>query len=168
MIKFTTSIKKFQKQGEKTGWTYIEIPAGIADELNPGVKKSYRVKGKLDNFKIKGIALVPMGGGAFIIAMNADLRKGTGKKNGAMLQVSLEVDKEPLKLNADFLDCLADDPPAKKHYESLTQGHQNYFSKWIESAKTESTKTKRIAMAINALSKKWGFPEMLHNNRKEH
>ena len=167
MIQFTTSIKKFDNKGEKTGWTYIEIPAGIADELNPGVKKSYRVKGKLDKYRIKGIAMIPMGGGAFIIPMNADLRKGTGKKNGAMLQVTLEVDKDPLKLNSDFLDCLDDDPTAKKHFASLAKGHQNYFSKWIESAKTDTTKTKRIAMAVNALGKKWGFPEMLRSSRKE-
>lgn len=167
MIQFTTTIKKFEKQGEKTGWTYIEIPADMAEELNPGVKKSYRVKGKLDSFKIKGIALIPMGGGSFIIPMNANLRKGTGKKKGAMLQVALELDKEGYKLNADFVACLTDDPPAKKYFDTLVRGHQNYFSKWIESAKTEATKTKRIAMAVNALSKKWGFPEMLRNSRKE-
>lgn len=167
MIQFTTSIKKFDRQGEKTGWTYIEIPAGIADELNPGIKKSYRVKGKLDNYRIKGVSLLPMGGGAFIIPLNATMRKGTGKRNGAMLKVSLEVDKEPLKLNTEFMDCLADDLPAKKHFESLPKSHQNYFSKWIESAKTEPTKIKRIAMAVNALSKKWGFPEMLRNSRKD-
>jgi hypothetical protein len=26
MVQFTTTIKQFGKQGEKTGWTYIEIP----------------------------------------------------------------------------------------------------------------------------------------------
>ncbi len=45
MLKFTTTIKKFDKQGEKTGWTYIEIPAAIAQQLNPENRKSFRVKG---------------------------------------------------------------------------------------------------------------------------
>ena len=132
MVSFTTTIKKFDRQGEKTGWTYIEIPAGIADELNPGVKKSYRVKGKLDNFKIKGVALLPMGGGVFIIPLNAAMRKAIGKRNGAKLKVLLETDNDPFRMNADFMECLADEPIAKKHFESLPGSHQKYFSKWIE------------------------------------
>jgi hypothetical protein len=63
MISFSTTILKFDKQGEKTGWTYILVPAAMAEKINPGVKKSYRVKGKLDNFKVDKLALIPMGGG---------------------------------------------------------------------------------------------------------
>jgi hypothetical protein len=28
-------------------------------------------------------------------------------------------------------------------------------------------KIKRIAMAVNALSKKWGYPEMIRNSKKD-
>ena len=59
MLSFTTTILKFSKQGEKTGWTYIVVPDKIAKKLNPGVKKSYRVKGKLDDYKIEKTALIP-------------------------------------------------------------------------------------------------------------
>jgi hypothetical protein len=41
MVQFTTTIKQFGKQGEKTGWTYIEIPADIAEKLIPGNKKGF-------------------------------------------------------------------------------------------------------------------------------
>ena len=167
MVQFTTTIKQFGKQGEKTGWTYIEIPSDIAEKLMPGNRKGFRVKGKLDSFTIKGIAVLPMGGGNFILTLNADLRRGIHKKKGAMLNVKLQVDTEGYQLNADFVACLDDDPDAKKHFDTLTRSHRNYFSKWIDSAKTEQTKTKRIAMAVNALSIKWGFPEMLRSSRKE-
>lgn len=43
-VQFTTTIHKFDKQGEKTGWTYFEIPADLAQKLKPGNKKSFRVK----------------------------------------------------------------------------------------------------------------------------
>ncbi len=167
MVQFTTTIKQFDQQGEKTGWTYIEVPSDIAGKLIPGNKKGFRVKGKLDNFTIKGIALLPMGGGNFILTLNADLRKGIHKKKGAMLNVKLQVDPEGYKLNRDFIDCLNDDPIAKKFFDTLSGSHRNYFSKWIDSAKTEPTKIKRIAMAVNALSKKWGYPEMLKNSKKD-
>lgn len=166
MIQFTTAIKQFGQQGEKTGWTYVEIPADLAEELNPGNKKSFRVKGKLDNFSIKQIALLPMGGGAFIMPLNAAMRKGIGKRKGAMLKLQLVPDKEAFKHNEDFIQCLADDPQAKNFFETLPKSHQNYFSKWIDAAKTEPTKIKRITMAVNALSKKWGYPEMLRNGKQ--
>lgn len=167
MINFTTTILKFGRQGEKTGWTYIVIPADLAQQLKPGNKKSFRVMGKLDEHSIKGMALIPMGAGDFIMALNADLRKAIGKKKGATLKVQLAVDKAGYQLNPLFMECMADDPEALNYFKSLPQGHQNYFSKWIESAKTEPTKVKRIAQAISALSRKMGYGEMLRAFKQE-
>ncbi len=161
MITFTATIRQFGSQGEKTGWTYIEVPANIAQRLLPGNKKSFRVKGKLDQYKIKGIALLPMGNGTFIMALNKDMRRGIGKRKGAMLQVQLAFDKDEFVFNKDFLECLDDDPAARTFFRSLTGSHQRYFSKWIDSAKTEPTRVKRITMAVNALARKWGYPQML-------
>ncbi|HSZ87631.1 MAG TPA: DUF1905 domain-containing protein, partial [Puia sp.] len=87
MIQFTTALKKFGEQGEKTGWTYIEVKETFAQKIKPGNKKPFRVKGKLDNYFIKGIALMPMGDGSFIMPLNAAIRKGIGKRKGAMLKV---------------------------------------------------------------------------------
>ena len=176
MIVFTTRILKFEKQGEKTGWTYIEIPVDIAQKLKPGNKKSpperisragFRVKGKLDNFPVNNLALIPMGGGIFIMALNASLRKGIGKRHGAMLKVQLEIDKKPYQLNADFIECLADEPKAKLYFDKLAPSHRNYFSKWIESAKTPQTRIKRIAQAVTALGKSFDFGKMLREAKKE-
>src|SRR5690606_15011371 len=55
MVEFNTEILQFEEKGEKTGWTYIEVPAGIAGQLKPGMRKSFRVKGLLDGFAIEGI-----------------------------------------------------------------------------------------------------------------
>jgi hypothetical protein len=170
MIRFTTTILKFKEKGEKTGWTYITIPAEIAEQLNPGVKKSYRVKGKLDAFAFEAMALLPMGDGDFIIALKADVRKAIKKTAGDKLNVQLSLQPKGYELDADFIECLNDEPKALAFFNSLTGSHRNYFSKWIESAKTEATKSKRIAMAVTALAKKWGYPEMIRaetQKRKE-
>src|SRR5215510_14833111 len=129
MIQFTTVIKQFAQQGEKTGWTYIDIPSDIAEKLMPGNKKGFRVKGKLDSFPIKGIALLPMGGGNFILTLNAGIRKGIRKKKGAMLNVKLQVDPDTYKLNEDFMACLNDEPTARSFFDTLGGYHRNYFSK---------------------------------------
>ncbi len=166
-IKYTTTILKFDEQGEKTGWTYFVIPPDLAEKLNPGVKTSYRVKGKLDTHTIKGVAIIPMGGGEFIMPLNADLRKKIGKRKGAQLSVQLQVDAAPFEMNADFIACLEDEPKALEKFNKLPGSHQRYFSKWIDSAKTEPTKAKRIAMAVDAIAKGWGFAEMLRAQRKD-
>lgn len=160
MITFTATLQQFDEHGDKTGWTYIEIPADIAEKLNQNDKKAFRVKGKLDNHVIKGVGLIPMGGGKYILAVNNEMRKAIRKKKGAQLKVQLTTDK-PYELSAELLDCLADEPAALAFFKSLPKAHQNYFSKWIESAKTEATRSKRIAMTVSATAKKWGYPEMI-------
>jgi len=167
MLSFTTTILKFNKQGEKTGWTYIIVPDKIAKKLNPGVKKSYRVKGKLDDLNIEKTALIPMGKGDFILPFNAAMRKATGKRFGATVKVQLEPDDSPILAPPELLECLEDEPEALKYFNSLPQGHRNYFTKWIDSAKTEPTKTKRIALVVKTMVRKMDFGAMLREERDE-
>jgi hypothetical protein len=166
MIRYKTTIYKFGEMGEKTGWTYIEIAADLAEKLNPGVRTSYRVKGKFDQFAFKGMAMIPMGGGKFIIPLKADVRKAIGKNKGAHLSIQMELDKEGYEMNADFMACLHDEPAAEKFFVTLPGSHQRYFSRWIESAKTEPTRVKRIVMAVTALTRKWGYSEMIRAQKE--
>ncbi len=161
MIEFKVVIEKFSKQGEKTGWTYINIASGIAQKLKPGNKKTFRVKGYLDNFYFEGIALLPMGGGNFIMPLNASHRKKIGKRKGAILNVKIELDDKPIIFNKELLECLADEPEAFAFFNKLTPGHRKYFSNWIESAKTEATRTQRIAHTVSALERGQDFGAMV-------
>jgi len=163
MVLFKATILKFSTKGEKTGWTYIEVPAAIAQQLKPKEKKSFRVKGKIDEYSIKAVALLPMGEGNFIMPLNATMRKGIGKRHGAMLQVLLELDKAKLVLNPELIACLKDEPEAYIYFKHLAPSHQSYFSKWIGSAKTEATKAGRIAQTVNAMIKKQSYGEMIRS-----
>jgi len=161
MIPLTATLKRFDRQGEKTGWTYIEIPAELAQKLKPGNRKEFKVKGKIDKHVISRVSLLPMGGGAFIMPVNAGMRKAIGKKHGAMVKVELTEDKSEFVFNSDLMDCLRDEPGAFDFFSTLPGSHQRYFSKWIDSAKTEQTKAKRIAQTVIALGQKQGYGEML-------
>lgn len=160
MQKLNAILEKFGKKGEKTGWTYISIPSVIAGKIKPGTKKSFRVKGKLDSFSIKSISLIPMGDGDFIMPINAEMRKGIKKQKGEKVIVQIEEDNEEIKISSDFLVCLKEEKQALTFFNSLPKSHQNYYSKWIESAKTDATKAKRIAQSINGFKMKMGYPEM--------
>lgn len=165
MVSFTATILQFKEQGEKTGWTYIEIPADIAQQLKPGNKQSFRVQGKLDKHPIAGVALLPMGGGRFIMPINAAMRKGIHKKKGAMLETQLSVDAKPLAASPEFLECLADEPKAKAFFEQLKTSHRTYYIKWLAGVKTEAAVAKRIAQAVDALGKGQDFVEMIRSKK---
>ena len=167
MIRFTATIQKFDKQGEKTGWTYVLIPAEIAQQLKPGNRRSFRVKGKLDKHKIEKAALLPMGEGDFILPINNDMRKGTGKTQGMKLEIHLEEDKEEIKLDEDMMACLADEPDALRFFNTLAPSHQKYFSKWIQSAKTEATRSKRIAHTVTAMCYGQDYGTMLRSLKQK-
>ncbi len=161
MVKFKTIIRKFGSQGEKTGWTYISIEEKQAQQLYPDNKKSFRVKGKLDNHPISQAALWPMGEGDFILPLNAQMRKAVGKRKGDELMVWLEVDDTPFQFSKDMMACLEDVPGALAGFKKLSASEQKYFSHWIESAKTTSTKAKRIAQMTDAMLKGYRFGEMV-------
>lgn len=167
MVQLTTMMKRFDRQGEKTGWTYIEVPADLAQKLKPGNRKEFKVKGKLDKHSINRVSLLPMGGGIFIMPVNATMRKAIGKKHGAMVSVQLTEDKSEFVFNNDLMECLSDEPEALNFFKTLPGSHQRYFSKWIDSAKTEQTKAKRIAQTVSALAKKSNYGEMLRALKKE-
>jgi len=167
MIQFTATIHKFDKKGEKTGWTYIEIGAARAGKLKPGNKKSFRVKGSLDQHKIEKTALIPMGDGNFILPLNSQMRKAVGKKQGDKIYVMLAADDRKPTLSNDLMVCLKEDPMAMAFFKSLPGSHQLYFSKWIEGAKTAQTKTRRIIAAMMAFGKKQGYAEMMRAYRDQ-
>jgi hypothetical protein len=165
MVIYNTTLLQFDKHGEKTGWTYIEVPHEIAEQLKAGCKKSFKVKGKIDSSPIAQVSLLPMGNGNFILPVNAALRKAIAKRKGAAVNVQITEDKKVYKLNEALLECLNDEPAAFEYFKTKPQSFQNYYNKWIESAKTEETKAKRIAMAVSSLAKKIDFGEMLKMQR---
>ena len=167
MVTFTAIIFKFGEMGEKTGWTYVDIPADIAQQIKPGNRKSFRVRGTLDHFAIAGVAVMPMGNGNFILTLNADMRKGVRKREGAMLQVSLEEDVDfKLVVPDDLYECLADEPEALDFFNSLLESHRRYFVNWLNSAKTIETRAKRIGMICHAMNNRMNYSEMIRAAKK--
>lgn len=168
MITFSIVLKKFKSKGEKSGWTYIDINNEIAKKINGDVKKSYRVKGKIDNININCVTILPMGDGSFILPVNSELRKLLRKKENDIVQVSLEVDNAEYILNEEMIECINDEQKAKDFFNKMPLSHRRYYSKWVESAKTIETKSKRIALIVSSLCKGENFSEMLRNNKKLH
>ena len=167
MLEFEATIGRFREKGEKSGWTYIEISQEQAEQLWPVPKKSIRVKGRLDQYPFRWLALLPMGNGRFILPLNGEIRKEIKKGEGDYLRVQLELDLDEKPFSGELLSCLVDAPEAMENFKKLPKGQQRYFSNWIESAKTEHTKDKRISRSIIALERGMAFSEMIRINKKK-
>ena len=167
MIRFKGIIEKAITKGDKSGWSYILIDPRHVRKLNGDSRKSFRVKGKLDDFAITQTALLPVADGPFMLPFNAAMRKGTGKKAGDTVLLQLELDEQPVELSADLLVSLREEKAALDFFNTLTPSHQQYFSKWIESARTIHTKAKRITMSVIALASHQGYGEMIRNNKEQ-
>ncbi|TWR27346.1 DUF1905 domain-containing protein [Mucilaginibacter pallidiroseus] len=167
MVDFNTIILQVSEPGDKKGWSYIELPADLAQDLLPGNKQAFRVKGKLDEVAVSGLSAMPMGNGNFLLAIKQQIRKALRKEAGAMLRVSLAHDKD-FKIEApdDLLDCLGDEPQALAFFNSLSKSHRGYFIKWINDAKTEQTRANRIAATINATARHMDYGAMLRELKK--
>jgi len=162
MIKFKAAI---EDKKNYIGWIHIIVPAKIAVKLHDTDKKSFKVKGKLDDHAFSGINLLPAGGGDYFMAINATLRKAIRKKQGDTIIVTLEKDSTDYAVPADIMECLHDEPAALAFFESLPRGHRNYFCKWVDTAKTTSTRSNRIAIMVTALAKRMDFGTMLREQR---
>ena len=167
MISFEVLIERFEDKGEKTGWTYIYIPEDLALQIKPNTRTSFRVKGFFDSVPVSGLATVPMGEGDYIIALKGELRRKLRKKAGDLLKVSLEEHPDfTIDMPADLEECLSDQPHLIANFLKQPRSHQHYYFNWINSAKTEPTRAKRIAMTVNAMDLGYDFGQMIREEKK--
>jgi uncharacterized protein YdeI (YjbR/CyaY-like superfamily) len=101
-----------------------------------------------------------MGDDSFILPLNGKIRKELKKTAGQKVKVAIVIDNSEIIISPLLLESLEDDPEAKAKFEKLPPSHQKYYSRWIEDAKTEATKVKRIVKAIKGLSKGLDFGAM--------
>ncbi|RZK42149.1 MAG: DUF1905 domain-containing protein [Pedobacter sp.] len=166
MITHYAEIERFETNGEKTGWTYVFIPQTIAEQIKPGERRSIRLRGTIDAVEINGVSLAPMGHGDFIMPLNKLLRKALKKEVGAQVVLNVEFDVDfKIEMPEDLELCLSDEDELLQRFLALTKSHQNYFINWLNTAKTEKTRTKRLVMIVDAMYKNLDFGAMLRTSR---
>ncbi len=136
----------------KGGWTYVRVP-----EILQGKSKPFgwvRVRGSIDGYEIRKYHLMPMGNGKLFLPVRAEIRKKIGKDEGDKVRVILFPDNEPLEVPKEMLECLRLEPEALKFFRTVTESEQNHYVQWIYSAKREETRVRRLAAAVERLSKR--------------
>jgi hypothetical protein len=131
-------------------WTYLDVPFSVPDVF--GVKGQAKVKGTIDRAAFRS-TLLPRGDGTHYLVVNRALRDQIGVSAGGTVRVTLERDAEPraVSLAPDFKRALNRNRAAKAAYEKMAYSHQKAYVEWIDEARREDTRARRIEAAVKRL-----------------
>lgn len=131
------------------GGAFVEVPFDVEKAF--GSKKP-RVKALIEGVPYRG-TLVRMGTECHLLLILKSIREQVGRTFGDEVKVSVELDVEervavvPLELKRAFRS----DKEAKAAFKKLFYTHKKEFVTWIEEAKREETRARRVAQTLKML-----------------
>lgn len=144
-ISFRTTLK-----GEGYTAAGIAVPEDLMAQLGPAkrypvvvtINGGYTYRNSVSWYK-----------GAFMISVSSDNQKAAGVTGGDEVDVVVEIDTEPrvLELPAEFSLALKDAGVLEK-FQSFSYSKQNGFVAPWSAAKSDATRDKNLAKAIEAAS----------------
>lgn len=141
-------LEKFPGKG---GWTYAVLQGVMASKKNPfGWKK---VRGTIDGHEIRHYHLMSMGHLQLFLPVNAAIRKKIRKEAGQWVDVVLHPEEELFVVPRWIEECFKQEPQAWSFFVQLSESEQKHYVKWIEGAKKDVTKTRRIVTAMERLAR---------------
>jgi hypothetical protein len=147
-------MKKFkgllENPEKKMDIAYIAIPFDV--EKVYGTKGQVKVKVTFDGYPYRGV-IANMGTGCHIIGVRKDVRKAIGKGVGDVVNVTIEKDEEERVVDVpdDLKNLLTKNRQAREFYESLSFTNRKEYALWINSAKKEETRDKRLKDTLSKL-----------------
>jgi hypothetical protein len=91
--------------------------------------------------------------GEFLVGLSRAVREEAGVEAGDTVEVSLELDTAPREVAVPqaLVDALAADSEARAAFERLAYTHRKEYARWIDEAKREETRERRVAKALEML-----------------
>ena len=134
--------------GGKTA-TGIRVPAEVVARLGPSKWPAVRVTINGHTYRS---TVAPLGG-RFMLPVSAEIRERAGVAAGDEVEVDIELDTEPREVTVppDFAAALDRDADASRAFDGLSYSNKRRYVLSIEEAKTEETRQRRIAKAIDTL-----------------
>ncbi|SDJ05742.1 protein of unknown function [Frankineae bacterium MT45] len=129
--------------------TGLVVPDEVVEALGSGRRPAVRVTLNGYNYR----STIAARGGQFLIPVSAEVRAGAGIAAGDELEVELELDTEErtLEVPEDFEAALAQDPVAAEFFAGLSLSRRRGYVDWIQQAKKEETRQRRVPQAVQQL-----------------
>lgn len=144
MPKFKAELKLNRKTA-----TGIDVPEAVIEQLGGGKRPAVVVGFAGHSYR----TTIGVMGGRYLIPVSAEHRAAAGVQAGDRLDVTLELDTAPREVDVpgDFAALLAKNPKARKAFEALSPSGKKRHVLSIEGAKTDETRQRRLAKAIDEL-----------------
>jgi len=145
-VKFTTTIH--QEPGKNHAG--IPVPDEVVEALGAGKRPLVVVT--VGNHTYRS-AIASMGG-HFMISMSAANRTAADVKGGDKVEVTIEVDTAPrdVEIPEALAAALEQDHAARGVFEVLSNSRKKRLTLSVEDAKTDETRQRRVAKAIEDLN----------------
>jgi len=140
-------VARFEAEVEKRGTgTVLRVPLDPAAEFG---KVRAPVRAKINGFEFRTTLM--RYGGVDYLGLNREVREGAGVEAGDRVEVELEPDTKPreVEIPADLAAAL--DPATRAVFDALSFTHRKEYTRWIEEAKREETRQRRVAQSVEML-----------------
>ncbi len=150
MAKKTFQAKLERPPGAGT-WTYVNVPFNVQAEFK--TKGQVKVKGNVNGVSFRG-SLMPHGNGKHFLVVNRSIREQAGVRTGDTVKAVIERDTKArtVSMPNDFKRALARSTKAKAGFDKLAYSHKKAYVEWIETAKKEETRAKRIKESLTRIA----------------
>ncbi|HWF24447.1 MAG TPA: YdeI/OmpD-associated family protein [Solirubrobacteraceae bacterium] len=91
--------------------------------------------------------------GEFLLGLSRAVREAAGVEAGDIVDVELMLDTAPREIEVPpaLADALSGDREASAAFANLAFSHRKEYARWIEEAKRDETRDRRIAQALEML-----------------
>jgi Bacteriocin-protection, YdeI or OmpD-Associated/Domain of unknown function (DUF1905) len=91
--------------------------------------------------------------GEFLLGLNRAVREEAGVEAGDTVEVKLELDTAPRQVQVPeaLANALAGDSVARAAFDRLAYTHRKEYTRWIDEAKRDETRQRRVAQALEML-----------------
>jgi Bacteriocin-protection, YdeI or OmpD-Associated/Domain of unknown function (DUF1905) len=128
---------------------FVEVPADVVTALGAGRRPPVVVE--INGHRHRSTPAVY--GGRFYLPLRKEVRQAAGIEPGQTVTVTLDLDREPREVGVpdDLAAALRDDPTVEAAFAALSFTHRREYVEWVESAKRDDSRRKRIERTVGIL-----------------
>jgi hypothetical protein len=132
----------------RRGGTVVVVPFDVKEAFGTGRPP---VRATINGYTFR-TTIAPMGG-RFLLGLNREVRERAGVAAGQRVAVELERDDDPRVVDVppDLEGAISADRTARETFDGLSYTHRKEYVRWIESAKREETRRRRLEKAVELL-----------------
>ena len=148
--------QRFSAAIYRLGTNYcVDVPAEASRALGAG--KHPPVAGEVAGVAFR-TRLTPLGGGAFRLFLNGEVRAASGAGLGNVVEVQLWPDAAPRdpSLPADLASALDALPGGLEAFESLTEAQREGMVAFLERARTAETRARYVGRVVGEVQRRLG------------